>query len=58
MIYEQSEIWDSYCRDDYDYRQDLEPEEEECPICGSPLTDSGNCEDVGNNNCQYLKGIE
>lgn len=29
-----------------------------CPICESLLEDNGACSDVGNNNCQYLKGFD
>ncbi len=32
-------------------------ENEECPICKSPLEDNGYCSDVGNNNCHYVAGI-
>jgi len=35
-----------------------EDKEPECPICGSPLDDSGNCEDVGGHTCMYTRGIE
>ena len=27
----------------------------ECPVCKSPLEDSGSCSDVGDNGCDYLK---
>lgn len=29
-----------------------------CPDCGSPLSDSGACADLGENNCMYMGGGE
>ena len=36
---------------------DLPDEDPTCPICGSNLDDSGICEDVGDNTCNYIGGI-
>jgi len=37
-------------------RAQAEPENDACPVCGSPLNDySGACEDLGDNGCMYFE---